>query len=57
MSKSEESIIAVDLGGTNIRVGKVHGSEVTDRCSRGVPTTDSDEKVLKELISCHRNGV
>jgi len=46
----EASIIAVDLGGTNLRVGKVQNNTVTQRCQRAVPATDSDEVVLKELI-------
>jgi glucokinase len=44
------TLIAVDLGGTNIRIGKVHQNAVTERCSRPVPATDNDQVVLKELI-------
>jgi glucokinase len=47
---NERSIVAVDLGGTNLRVGKVRGGVVTQRRMRPVPPTDHDEVVLKELI-------
>lgn len=48
---NESSIIAVDLGGTNLRVGRVQGDSVARRCLRAVPSTDNDEVVLKELIA------
>jgi glucokinase len=44
------AIIAVDLGGTSLRVGKVQNNAVTRRIVRAVPTTDNDEVVLNELI-------
>lgn len=48
---NKTAIIAVDLGGTNIRIGKVQGSSITQRCLRAVPSTDNDQVVVKELIS------
>ena len=47
---NEAFIIAVDLGGTNLRVGKVQNNAITQHCLRAVPSTDNDEVVLKELI-------
>ncbi len=47
---NETSMIAVDLGGTSLRVGKVRGNAIVERCQRAVPATDSAETVLKELI-------
>ncbi len=46
----EVALIAVDLGGTNLRIGKVQKDSVTERCSRPVPATDNDQVVVKELI-------
>lgn len=46
----ETAIIAVDLGGTSLRVGKVQNNAITRRTVRAVPTTDNDEVVLNELI-------
>lgn len=46
----KQAIIAVDLGGTNLRVGKVQGDTIAQRSVRPVPSTDSDEVVLQELI-------
>jgi glucokinase len=46
---NKTSIIAVDLGGTSLRVGKIQGTEITERCVRSVPMTDNDQVVVKEL--------
>jgi glucokinase len=46
----EIKLIAVDLGGTNLRIGKVYQNMITDRCSRAVPVTDNDQVVVNELI-------
>ena len=46
----EIALIAVDLGGTNLRIGKVQKDLVIERCSRPVPATDNDQIVVKELI-------
>lgn len=48
---SKNSIIAVDLGGTSLRVGKIQGTQITERTSRSVPMTDNDQVVVKELIN------
>jgi glucokinase len=45
-----KSIIAVDLGGTKIRIGKVQANQITGRCSRAVPATDSAAVVVNEMI-------
>ena len=47
---TKQSIVAVDLGGTKILVGKVQNNVVTAREVRPVPATDSDEVVLQEII-------
>jgi len=47
----ERSIVAVDLGGTNLRVGKVRGDVVMQRSMRAVPPTDDPDVVLKELTT------
>jgi glucokinase len=46
----EITILAVDLGGTKLRAGRVKGDTVTKQSQRAIPQTDSDEVVLKELI-------
>lgn len=51
----DKAILAVDLGATNIRVGKIQGNEIVQRGSRRVPATDSDQVVLKELIATIRS--
>src|SRR5262245_52632481 len=43
-------IIAVDLGGTKIRLGKVKQSTVTQVVTRPVPKTDQSDVVLNEMI-------
>jgi glucokinase len=48
---SKTSIIAVDLGGTSLRVGKIQGTDITERTARSVPMTDNDQVVVKELIN------
>ena len=48
---SKNSIIAVDLGGTSLRVGKIQGTDITERTARSVPMTDNDQVVVKELIN------
>ena len=53
----DKAILAVDLGATNIRVGKIQGNEIIQRSSQRVPTTDSDRVVLKELIASHPDGI
>lgn len=47
----KNSIIAVDLGGTSLRVGKIQETEIIERCARSVPMTDNDQVVVKELIN------
>lgn len=45
------AIIAVDLGGTSIRVGRVQGNAVIARTVLAVPSTQNDEVVLNEMIN------
>jgi glucokinase len=47
----QNTIVAVDLGGTNLRVGKIENQSIVQRNARAVPITDSDGVVLQELIS------
>lgn len=47
---SEKTIVAVDLGGTKLLTGRVQGQSVAARCTRAVPSTDSDEVVLQVLM-------
>ena len=44
------AIVAVDLGGTQLRVGRISDNTVMQRGSRAVPATDRGEVVLQELI-------
>jgi glucokinase len=46
-----KSIIAVDLGGTKILAGKVQKNSITQRSSRAVPVTGSDQVVVQEIIT------
>src|ERR1043166_2534277 len=46
-----QSIVAVDLGGTKILIGKIQNNGVTAREVRPVPTTDNDEVVLQEITA------
>jgi glucokinase len=50
-----KSIIAADLGGTKLRIGKVEGSSVRQQVERPVPSTDREELVLQEFIDAIRN--
>ncbi|HSE39689.1 MAG TPA: ROK family protein [Acidobacteriota bacterium] len=43
-------LIAVDLGGTNLRIGRIQQNIVTERHARPVPVTDNEQIVLNELI-------
>jgi glucokinase len=47
----EKSIIGVDLGGTNIRVGKVYNNHIIDLYSQQISSVGSEQKVLEEIIS------
>lgn len=50
-----KSVIGVDLGGTNIRVGKVQSNKVTDLYSQQVASTGSEQEILDEIVaSIHR---
>lgn len=44
------AIVAVDLGGTSLRVGRIRDNTVVERGSRSVPVTDRAEVVMQELI-------
>jgi glucokinase len=46
-----ESVLGVDLGGTNIRVGKVNDSKIIDLYSQQITSNGSKEKVIEEVIS------
>jgi glucokinase len=48
-------ILAVDLGGTNLRVGKIQKQAIIDRVSRPVPVTDQPEVVLNALTDAIRS--
>lgn len=52
---SESSIIAVDLGGTKLRAGRIHANDIADTAQRPVPATDQEEVVLQELITAIRS--
>jgi glucokinase len=47
----EKSIIGVDLGGTNIRVGKVNKNNIIDVYSQQITANGSEEKILSEIIN------
>lgn len=47
----EKKIIGVDLGGTNIRVGKVQNNNIVDVYSQLISSNDSEKKVIDEIIS------
>jgi glucokinase len=44
------NLISVDLGGTNLRIGRVQGNAVMARHARAVPATNNEQIVLNELI-------
>ncbi len=48
---TEKHIIGVDLGGTNIRVGKVKNNNIVDNYSQQISSNESEEKVLDEIIA------
>ncbi|MCP4150370.1 MAG: ROK family protein [bacterium] len=47
----EETVIGVDLGGTNLRVGKVKNSKLVDRVNCPVPSEGSEDVVLNRIYS------
>jgi glucokinase len=47
----EKSIIGVDLGGTNIRVGKVKNNNIIDLFSQQITSLGSEAIVLDEIIN------
>jgi glucokinase len=47
----EKTIIGVDLGGTNIRVGKVHNNNIVDLYSQQISSNGSEQEVLDEIIT------
>jgi len=49
-----KSIIAVDLGGTKLRIGKVQDNAVQQQFSRPVPQTEDPQIVLDEFIEAIR---
>jgi glucokinase len=46
---SRKSVIGVDLGGTNVRAGKVVGQEITGHRARAITGRGSQEVVLQEI--------
>jgi glucokinase len=46
---SEPAVIGVDLGGTNVRAGKVVGQEMTGHSARAITGRGAQEKVLQEI--------
>jgi len=49
--KSVENIIGVDLGGTNIRVGRVVEEKIIQLSKEPTPVTNSQSEVLEKLIA------
>ncbi|MCG6914152.1 ROK family protein [bacterium BMS3Abin03] len=47
----DKTIIGVDLGGTNIRVGKIYNDKVTDLYTRQISSTGIEQKVIDEIIT------
>ena len=47
----DKTIIGVDIGGTNIRVGKVHKDNVTNLYTQQISSTGTEQKVLDEIIT------
>ncbi|TAJ14739.1 ROK family protein [Marinilabiliaceae bacterium JC017] len=47
----KSAIIGVDLGGTNMRAGRVVNGEIVKKASRLVPKTDRAEVVLDDLMA------
>lgn len=48
----DKTIIGVDIGGTNIRVGKVHrNNSIIDLYSQQITSTGSEQKVVDEIIT------
>ncbi len=48
---TEKHIIGVDLGGTNIRAGKVKNNNIVDVYSQQISSNESEKKVLDEIIT------
>ena len=47
----EKTIIGVDIGGTNIRVGKVHNNIIADLYSQQISSSGTEQEVLNEVIT------
>jgi glucokinase len=47
----KKTILGIDLGGTNIRVGKVSEYKVVDLYSRRISSNGSEQQVIDEVIS------
>jgi glucokinase len=50
MNRSSEAIIGIDLGGTNVRVGKVRGGELERHHTQRISGHESEEHVLEEIF-------
>lgn len=48
-------ILGVDLGGTNVRVGRVSNQEISDLYSSRISSNEAEEKVIEEVVSSIRN--
>jgi len=46
---SEPAVIGVDLGGTNVRAGKIVGQEITEHHARAITARGSEGTVLQEI--------
>ncbi len=47
----QSAIVGIDLGGTNIRSGKVRNDTIVKSYSSGISSQESEEVVVKEVIS------
>lgn len=50
MKLSREAIVGIDLGGTNVRVGKVRGGKLQRHHAQRITGHDSEEHVLAEIF-------
>jgi len=47
----EKSILGIDIGGTNIRIGKILNNKIISIHSQKLTSTGSEKKILDEIIS------
>ncbi|MCX6557109.1 MAG: ROK family protein [Candidatus Aminicenantes bacterium] len=46
---NKQTVVGVDLGGTNVRAGKISGRKITARCARPITALGSQDQVLQEV--------